>query len=79
MKGRDASGALPSLGERVVDVRSGRAGVVMDVMGSYVHLRPLEGGREWEVPPRFVRPLGRAKDGEGEAASPAGASPGRVP
>jgi hypothetical protein len=45
----------PTLGAHVVDLRSGRLGVVVGHEGPYVRLRPLGGGREWDVDPRAVR------------------------
>jgi hypothetical protein len=42
-------------GAHVVDLRSGRLGVVVGHDGPYVRLRPLGGGREWDVDPRAVR------------------------
>ncbi|MEV0639575.1 hypothetical protein AB0I77_32510 [Streptomyces sp. NPDC050619] len=39
----------------MVDKRSGQVGVVMGHAGPYVQLRPLKGGREWDVPPTEIR------------------------
>lgn len=44
-----------TLSAHVVDLRSGRLGVVVGHEGPYVRLRPLGGGREWDVDPRAVR------------------------
>ncbi|MEU6440209.1 hypothetical protein [Streptomyces sp. NPDC047046] len=44
------------VGALVVDRRSGKVGVVMGHVGTYVQLRPPRGGREWDVPPADVRP-----------------------
>jgi hypothetical protein len=43
------------VGAYVVDTRSGRLGRVMGHEGSYVQMRPVGGGREWDVPPEAVR------------------------
>lgn len=53
----DADGhtVSPDVGALVVDRRSGKVGVVMGHVGPYVQLRPLRGGREWDVPPKDVR------------------------
>ncbi|MFJ4873699.1 hypothetical protein ACIP93_00535 [Streptomyces sp. NPDC088745] len=45
----------PAPGTVVVDERDGRVGVLMGRKGPYVRLRPLAGGREWDVPPERVR------------------------
>ncbi|MBW1602718.1 hypothetical protein JJV70_11475 [Streptomyces sp. JJ66] len=41
----------------VRDRASDRIGVVMGNVGPYVQLRPLSGGREWDVHPDDVREL----------------------
>jgi hypothetical protein len=53
----DADGhtVSPDVGALVVDRRSGKVGVVMGHVGSYVQLRPPRGGREWDVPPQDLR------------------------
>ncbi|WP_326594392.1 hypothetical protein OG795_00195 [[Kitasatospora] papulosa] len=53
----DADGhtVSPDAGALVVDRRSGKVGVVMGHVGTYVQLRPPHGGREWDVPPEDVR------------------------
>ncbi|MFI6861189.1 hypothetical protein ACIBKZ_15010 [Streptomyces sp. NPDC050421] len=53
----DADGhtVSPDPGALVVDRRNGKVGVVMGHVGPYVRLRPLRGGREWDVPPEDVR------------------------
>ncbi|MDH6630573.1 hypothetical protein M2271_008434 [Streptomyces sp. LBL] len=53
----DADGhtVSPDAGALVVDRRSGKVGVVMGHVGTYVQLRPPCGGREWDVPPEDVR------------------------
>lgn len=40
----------------VRDTASGRIGVVMDHLGTYVQLRPPGGGREWDTRPEDLRP-----------------------
>lgn len=47
--GRTGAGTL------MVDKRSGQVGVVMGHAGPYVQLRPLKGGREWDVPSTDLR------------------------
>ncbi|MGW5045516.1 hypothetical protein [Streptomyces griseoluteus] len=44
----------PVLGSYALDVRDGRVGEVMGRVGGRVQLRPLGGGREWEVPPEHL-------------------------
>ncbi|WP_229696642.1 hypothetical protein [Streptomyces lasiicapitis] len=51
----DGHSVSPDAGALVVDRRSGKVGVVMGHVGPYVQLRPLRGGREWDVPPEDVR------------------------
>ncbi|MFC5724458.1 hypothetical protein ACFP1Z_30315 [Streptomyces gamaensis] len=46
----------PAKGSYVVDLRQDRIGQVMGHQGPYVQLRPLRGGREWDVRPDDVRP-----------------------
>ncbi|MGW1889014.1 hypothetical protein ACWCP6_01975 [Streptomyces sp. NPDC002004] len=45
----------PPVGSYAVDVRTGQVGRVMGHEGPYVQLRPLGGGREWDVAPEEVR------------------------
>ncbi|MDI3408399.1 hypothetical protein [Streptomyces cavernicola] len=45
------------VGETVLDEDTGRIGEVMGHEGRYVQLRPLLGGREWDVRPDRVRPV----------------------
>ncbi|MFI9720764.1 hypothetical protein ACIHFE_14070 [Streptomyces sp. NPDC052396] len=58
-----ATGAL------VVDKRDGRVGKVMDTLDGVVHLRPLNGGREWPCLPNDIR---IATDDEVRRARPCG-------
>jgi hypothetical protein len=41
-------------GEVAKDTRTGLVGVVMDRSGSHYQLRPLNGGREWDVSPQHM-------------------------
>ncbi|MFJ4004411.1 hypothetical protein ACIPWL_13280 [Streptomyces sp. NPDC090023] len=45
----------PPLGSYALDTGTNRVGVVMGHQGPYVQLRPLGGGREWDVLPDRVR------------------------
>ncbi|WP_330237472.1 hypothetical protein [Streptomyces sp. NBC_00566] len=49
------NGVRPPLGSYAWDTGTKRVGVVMGHQGPYVQLRPLGGGREWDVPPDRVR------------------------
>lgn len=44
-------------GDLVEDTGTRRVGEVMGQLGGYVQLRPLGGGREWDVKPELLRPL----------------------
>jgi hypothetical protein len=44
----------PAVGTTAKDERNGRVGRVMGHVGGLVQLRPLQGGREWDVPPASV-------------------------
>ncbi len=48
--------AVP-IGTPVRDTTRDRIGVVMDRQGPYFQLRPLDGGREWDVAPEHVEPV----------------------
>lgn len=48
---------LPQPGTLVRDTARGRVGECMGKGGPYVMLRPLGGGREWEVSPEYVEAL----------------------
>lgn len=50
-----ADPSLPALRAVMVDSRTGRIGRVMGSEGPYVQLCPLNGGREWDVPPDQLR------------------------
>ncbi|MFJ2181166.1 hypothetical protein ACIOJG_11100 [Streptomyces anulatus] len=48
---------LPAPGTLLVDTsRADRVGEFREVAGPYWSLRPVGGGAEWEVEPRYVRP-----------------------
>lgn len=47
----------PARGSLVRDTRTGKVGVVMDVICSRVWLRKSGGGREWDVPCDRVEPV----------------------
>lgn len=49
----------PLLGALVRDTSSDRVGVVMDVRGTSVYLRPPGGGIEWTVLPEELEPADR--------------------
>ncbi|MFE0178462.1 hypothetical protein ACFWZ2_39755 [Streptomyces sp. NPDC059002] len=46
-----------TIGDTVRDTIHNRVGVVMDHLGSYLQLRPVHGGCEWDVKPEHVRPV----------------------
>lgn len=53
----DREPLLPAVDAFVVDTsRGGGVGEFRGVAGPYWALRPVGGGREWEVEPRHVRP-----------------------
>jgi hypothetical protein len=45
----------PIVGSLMVDKRNAQVGVVMGHEGTYVQLRPPQGGKEWDVPPDELR------------------------
>lgn len=47
---------LPAKGSLVRDTKTGKIGVLMDVIGSRAWLRKPQGGREWELPSDDVEP-----------------------
>ncbi|MFD8913489.1 hypothetical protein [Streptomyces sp. NPDC059575] len=47
----------PPPGTAVRDLTRDRVGIVMGHEGPHLQLRPLSGGREWDVHPRHVQPL----------------------
>lgn len=52
------SGAVPvHLGDTVRDTQSDKVGRVMGFVGSYVQLRPVGGGIEWDARPERLRPV----------------------
>lgn len=48
---------VPPVGTLVRDTRRNCDGVVMAAVGTYVQLRPLDGGVERDVKPEDIRPL----------------------
>lgn len=59
--------AKPAIGEIVQDTKHNRTGRVMGHEGPYVQLRPVGGGREWDVRPAEVRLATRAEVQRAEA------------
>jgi hypothetical protein len=51
----------PAIGAAVVDTVRNRVGYVMDHEGSFLQLRPLSGGCEWDADPDHVKPLDPAE------------------
>ncbi|MBP5922202.1 hypothetical protein F3K32_18280 [Streptomyces sp. LBUM 1483] len=45
----------PAIGQIVQDTKRNRTGRVMGHEGPYVQLRPVDGGREWDVSPNDLR------------------------
>lgn len=45
------------VGTTARDTRTDRIGKVMGYEGPYAQLRPLEGGREWDVHPNHLEPV----------------------
>lgn len=43
-------------GQTVFDTAQMRVGKVMGRVGTYIQLRPLGGGREWDAAPESLRP-----------------------
>ncbi|MFD0150481.1 hypothetical protein ACWGQ4_04285 [Streptomyces sp. NPDC055721] len=54
---KDNSSGLPRVGATVLDTTRNRVGRVMGTEGPYLQLRPLCGGREWDVAPADLHPL----------------------
>ncbi|TDC26351.1 hypothetical protein E1265_04595 [Streptomyces sp. 8K308] len=52
---------VPEVGEPAWDARTGRGGIVMGRVGPCVQLRPVGGGREWDVRPDDLRSIGLAE------------------
>ncbi|MES4904892.1 MULTISPECIES: hypothetical protein [unclassified Streptomyces] len=62
------------VGAAVRDIVHDRIGLVVGHQGPYLQLRPLSGGREWDVDPARVEPVGseellRARVAEANARS----------
>ncbi|WP_369183212.1 hypothetical protein [Streptomyces sp. Y1] len=56
----EAKAYFPECGELVQDRRANRIGVLMDVVGGRLYLRPPNGGVEWVADLRHVVPVGAA-------------------
>lgn len=48
---------VPPVGTFVRDTKHVRDAVVMAAIGTYVQLRPVKGGTEWDAAPKDIRPL----------------------
>ncbi|MFE0175184.1 hypothetical protein ACFWZ2_22970 [Streptomyces sp. NPDC059002] len=67
----------PAIGDTVRDTVRGRVGVVMDHLGTYLQLRPVHGGCEWDARPEYVQPIAQADLlGERVAQANARSNPG---
>ncbi|KPI17941.1 hypothetical protein OK074_8038 [Actinobacteria bacterium OK074] len=51
----------PRLGDTVEDTRTKKVGRVMDHVGTYVQVRPIGGGTEWDSRPEDLRLLTAAE------------------
>ncbi|TKA12027.1 hypothetical protein FCI23_08295 [Actinacidiphila oryziradicis] len=51
------SEGVPPVGTWVRDARRECDAVVMAAVGTYVQLRPVKGGTEWDAKPKDIRPL----------------------
>ncbi|MFF4308348.1 hypothetical protein [Streptomyces sp. NPDC001601] len=51
----------PRIGDMVRDVGTGKIGKVMAAVGTYVQLRPVHGGIEWDAKPENLRPVSVAE------------------
>ncbi|MET7476179.1 hypothetical protein ABZT17_17655 [Streptomyces sp. NPDC005648] len=69
----------PPVGTHVVDLRTGKVGIVMGHEGPYVQLRPYGGGREWDVEPGAVRGATQAERLSAATAYANARSRGEVP
>lgn len=54
-------GEVAAVGEVVRDIARERVGRIMSRESTYVQLRPLGGGRAWDVAPRDVRPMSQSE------------------
>ncbi|MFI9363955.1 hypothetical protein ACIG5E_23305 [Kitasatospora sp. NPDC053057] len=48
--------STPRPGDVLHDRRTGRTGILMDVIGGRYYLRPLHGGIEWTTRPEYTGP-----------------------
>ncbi|MEV6671718.1 hypothetical protein [Streptomyces sp. NPDC051162] len=69
---------VPEIGETVRDVARNRVGEVMARGKEFYALRPLGGGREWDVAPSDIRPLAQDEVLRVRVAEANGRSTGRV-
>ncbi|MER5182164.1 hypothetical protein ABT009_28050 [Streptomyces sp. NPDC002896] len=69
----------PPIGSYAVDTRTGKVGRVVGHEGSYVQLRPLGGGREWDCEPGAVRAATAAERLRAATAYANARSRGEVP
>ncbi|MER7670450.1 hypothetical protein ABTY61_18535 [Kitasatospora sp. NPDC096128] len=53
---RNAQVHRPTVGDLVLDRRTGRTGIYMGTIGGEHYLRPEHGGREWTADPHHVSP-----------------------
>ncbi|GAB2876517.1 hypothetical protein GCM10022245_09530 [Streptomyces mayteni] len=60
-----SAGEAPEVGALARDIARDAVGCVADRQGSRVWLRPVGGGREWDVPVDQVEPLTNCDDREG--------------
>ncbi|TNM32276.1 hypothetical protein FH715_07760 [Streptomyces sedi] len=60
-----SAGEVPEVGALARDVARDAVGCVADRHGDRVWLRPVGGGREWDVPVGQVEPLASRDDREG--------------
>ncbi|GHG25279.1 MULTISPECIES: hypothetical protein [Streptomyces] len=67
------------IGAYVVEIRTGRVARVMGHEGPYVQVRPLGGGREWDVAPEEVREATSAERLSAATAHANARSRGEVP
>ncbi|WP_030761761.1 hypothetical protein [Streptomyces griseus] len=67
------------IGAYVVEIRTGRVARVMGHDGPYVQVRPLGGGREWDVTPEDLREATSAERLRAATAHANARSRGEVP
>ncbi|MFE0704475.1 hypothetical protein [Streptomyces sp. NPDC058872] len=67
------------IGAYVVEIRTGRVGTLVGREGPHVQIRPLGGGREWDVEPEGVREATAAERLSAATAHANARSRGEVP